>query len=162
MSVMTKLCATGLAMVAAAALLSAQAAEPFMAVGVWKLNPAKTTFVSSQASARSRIHTIEHRGGGVVVNKVEQVTSDGSTTTEYSTMRNDGAEYPRFMIRADGKAAFGTVSSTRVDEYTTKWEYKDAAGKVTASGTRTVSKDGRTYTLRGPNTTSGETVFERQ
>jgi len=139
---------------AVAARALAQQPEPYQALGAWKLNPGKSTGIGSQLSAKSRIHTIEDHGGGVTVNRIEQINADDSKQTLYYTARSDGTAYPMFSVRADGTVQVGTITSTRVDAYTVKWAMKNSDGKVTAEGTRTVSKDGSTYTL-------GTLVYDR-
>jgi hypothetical protein len=130
----------------------AQQPEPYQAIGTWKLNPAKSTGNSNQLKARSRIHTIENRGGGLAVNRIEQVNADGSTQAGYFTARADGTPYPMVNIRSNGPTQVGSMTETRVDAYTV---IKDADGKVTAQGTRTVAKDGKSYRL-------GDLVYDKQ
>lgn len=139
-----------------------QQTEPFMAVGTWKLNPAKSTGAAgSQLQSRSRIHTIEARGGGVTVNRIEQINADGSTQTSYFTCKADGTPYPIIAINSNGTTQVGSMTETRVDASTIKWAIANSEGKVTASGIRTVSKDGKTYTLSG-GANGNALVYDRQ
>lgn len=136
-------------------VVGAQQPEPFMAVGTWKLNPAKSTGSSNQLKAKSRIHIIENRGGGVAVNRIEQINADGSTQTGYFTGKADGTPYPMINIRSDGATQVGTMTETKVDAYTIDWAIRDASGKVTAQGKRTVATDGKSYRL-------GDLVYDKQ
>ena len=153
--------ALGVVCLLVASAAAAQQPEPYMAIGAWKLNPAKSTGSSNQLRSRSRIHTIEDRGDGVLVNKTEQINADGSHEESHWTLKNDGREYPMLGVAADGKATVLTVSSTRVDAYTVRWAFKNTDGKVVAGGLRTVSKDGKTYTLSG-GASGSVTVYDRQ
>ena len=137
------------------AALHAQQAEPYQATGTWKLNPAKSTGSSNQLKAKSRIHIVENRGGGVAVNRIEQINADGSSQTGYFTAKADGTAYPMINIRSDGTTQVGTMTETRVDAYSIDWAIRDASGKVTAQGRRTVAKDGKTYSL-------GDLVYDKQ
>ena len=143
---------TGVVLLAAAGF--AQQPEPYQAVGTWKLNPAKSTGSSNMLKAKSRIHVVESRGGGVTVNRIEQINADGSTQIGYFTLKADGTPYPMINVRPNG-AQVGSMTETRVDAHTVKWAIRDAAGKVTAEGTRTVAADGNSYRL-------GDLVYDKQ
>jgi len=142
----------------------AQVPEAYQAVGTWKLNVSKSTGTSNQLKSRSRIHTVENRGGGVMVNKIEQINADGSKQVTYFTTKADGTDYPMISIGSDGTTNVGTMAETRVDAYTIRWVIKNADGKDTAPDVkrlRTVSKDGKTFTLSG-GANGNTTVYERQ
>ena len=135
----------------------AQQPDPGLAAGTWKLNPGRSKLAGPVP--RSRVHTIEHRGGGVVVNRIEETSADGGTVTTVWTEKADGTDYPMMLVR-DGTPTSQTIRSTRVDAYTVRWAIRNASGVVTASGTRTVSKDGTSFT----NTIGDiiEAVYEKQ
>jgi hypothetical protein len=82
------------------------------------------------------------------------------------TAKSDGKDYPEYSddvvadFIASGKPTPRSYSERIVDEYVTEWTDK-VNGKVTASGRKTVSKDGRTLTI----TVDGSSqirVYDRQ
>ena len=85
----------------------------------------------------------EDRGGGVIVAWVTQ--ADGSPGLSYA-LKYDGKEYPAATPSATGRR---TISSRLIDAYTTEYTLK-TDGRVTGMGTRTVSQDGKTLTIKNP------------
>lgn len=145
---------TGFVLLAAASAL-AQQPEPYQAIGTWKLNPAKSTGSSNMLKAKSRIHIVESRGGGVTVNRIEHINADGSTQTGYFTLKADGTPYPMIGVRSNAAPQVGSMTETRVDAHTVRWAIRDAEGKVISEGTRTVAADGKSYRL-------GDLVYDKQ
>ena len=82
------------------------------------------------------------------------------------TARTDGKDYPEYSddvvaeMIASGKPTPRSYAEKVIDEYVSEWTDK-VDGKVTASGKKTISKDGRTLTI----TVDGASyvrVYERQ
>jgi hypothetical protein len=86
----------------------------------------------------------EDRGGGVIVAWVTE--ADGSAGLSYA-LKYDGKEYPAARRGSKGR---DTISSRLLDSYTTEYTLK-TDGRVTGRGTRTVSTDGKTLTIKDPN-----------
>ena len=160
MSVKHALLFAVIAVVATAPVAYAQEQpEPYMAIGTWKLNPEKSTGDSQQRRVRSRIHKLDHRGAGVVVNVIEQVNAEGVSSTTYFTARADGTPYPMIQLRADGTGQAGRMTESRVDSHTIQWTIRNAKGEITAEGTRVVARDGKSYSLINKQ---GTLVYEKQ
>jgi hypothetical protein len=83
----------------------------------------------------------EDRGGGVIVAWVTE--ADGSAGLSYA-LKYDGKEYPAGRRGSKGR---DTISSILLDEYSTEYTLK-TDGKVTGRGIRTVSKDGKTLSIK--------------
>lgn len=117
---------------------SAQGTDPL--IGTWKLNVAKSKY-SPGPPPKSNTVRIEAAGEG------QKTTADGigangqPTHVEY-TAKYDGKDYPitGSAIGAD------TVSLKRVDANTTKRTDKKG-GKIVATMTRKVSRDGKRVTV---------------
>jgi hypothetical protein len=58
-------------------------------------------------------------------------------------------------VRSNAPPQVGSMTETRVDAHTVRWAIRDANGKVTAEGTRTVAADGKSYRL-------GDLVYDKQ
>jgi hypothetical protein len=120
----------------------AQSANP--AVGTWKLNVAKSKYVTGTPN-KSGTTKIEAVGKGVKVT-VDAVAGTGTTRHWSYTANYDGKDVP-----ITGNSQYGdVVAVTRVDANTTRQIYKNG-GKVTANQTASVSADGkiRTVTTKG-------------
>jgi hypothetical protein len=82
------------------------------------------------------------------------------------TAKSDGKDYPEYSddivaeLIASGTPTTRSYSERIVDAYVTEWTDK-VNGKVTASGKKTVSKDGRTLTI-SVDGTSQIRVYDRQ
>lgn len=83
----------------------------------------------------------EDRGGGVIVAWVTE--ADGSAGLSYA-LKYDGKEYPAARRGSKGR---DTISSILLDQYSTEYTLK-TDGKVTGRGIRTVSKDGKTLSIK--------------
>jgi hypothetical protein len=143
----------GLLVVAVSTLtLSAQAKDP--RVGVWKLNVAKSTFPNGNPP-RSIIRSYEDRGGGLILYKQEVIDGQGNQSVLNTTCKLDGMDYPQ----ATQSAKSVTIAHRLIDAYTVEAVNK-LDGKVTGVATQTVSKDGKTLTIK--NTDGVIQVFERQ
>jgi hypothetical protein len=109
------------------------------AVGTWKLNVAKSTF-SPGPAPKSQTRTYVESAPGLTLT-IKTVAADGKESTSTLPFKDDGKPYP-----VTGSPDFDTVSVTRVDALTvTSVQMK--AGKAVGTGTRSVSKDGKTLTF---------------
>jgi hypothetical protein len=109
------------------------------AVGTWKLNVAKSTF-SPGPAPKSQTRTYVESAGGLALT-IKTVAADGKESTYAVSYSYDGKPYA-----ATGTADFDMVSVTRVDALTVT-SIQTKAGKPVGTGTRTVSKDGKTMTF---------------
>ena len=121
----------------AIASLSAHASDPV--AGTWELNLEKSkyspgpppksqtrTFVVTDQQVKMISKSIDAKGNEIV--------------HQYSAMR-DGKDYP-----FEGWAIADTISITPVDTFTETFRQKKA-GEVVVTGTRVISKDGKTMTI---------------
>ena len=160
----------GLAIAAAALMItpvtSAQApareTAPLIA-GTWKLNLEKSEI--RNAPQLTQIRQYKLRDDGYLVGLAVTWNGQGSPSFLHFTAKSDGKDYPEYTndlladLLASGKQTTRTYAETIIDDYTTEWIDKDN-GRVTARGTKTVSKDGKTMTIDagGPQ----KQVFDRQ
>jgi hypothetical protein len=109
------------------------------AVGVWKLNPAKSSSTSAN-SVKSRTEEYQVTpGGGVKITRTDQ-RADGSVSNYSYAFRCDGKEYP-----VTG-ALYDTVSCRRLNADTTTMEVRKSHGKLRIVTRNVVSNDGKTKT----------------
>ena len=85
----------------------------------------------------------EDRGDGVTVSTRQGVNARGQEYFSSYAAKVDGKEYPR-QVR--GSNAINTIAFTRVDADTVAYTLREN-GKVTATGTTTVSQDGKVLTV---------------
>jgi hypothetical protein len=127
----------------------ARAADPTI-VGTWELNVAasKSTDPMPKSSTRKyeRVGNSEKLTGSMV-------TADGKTVPLGFTATLDGKDSPSQNPGVD------TVVLTPVDPLTVNFVTK-LAGKVVASGTRVLSKDGMTMTLSAKGDNPAGKPFE--
>jgi hypothetical protein len=140
---------------------SVTAADADTRLGTWKLNVAKSTYDPGPAP-KSSMRTYAPFGGDGVTFTSDTVNADGSRTKTSFSLHYDGKDYPE----ADSANRYDTISSKRIDAYTTEITQKKA-GKVVQTGRIVVSKDGKmlTSTLKGTNAKGPYTnvqVFDRQ
>ncbi len=105
-------------------------------VEIWKFNPAK----SSPSNLKSRTEVIEDISDGRMKVTRTELREDGINRTFSFTFKYDGKEYP-----VTG-GTFGTIAQKRLDANTTTFEVKMTGTGYHASGTFTISKDGKTRT----------------
>ena len=110
--------------------------------GTWTLNVEKSTY-SPGPPPKSSTRTHEDRGNGLLRVTTQGVNAQGNPTFSQYTYRLDGKDYP---IAVKGSESVSTVALTGVDALTATFTTKQD-GKVTTTGLRTVSKDGRTMTI---------------
>jgi hypothetical protein len=151
-----------LASLICASRLEAQNAPPI--VGTWKLNTEKSQLLPLPAGF-FEIRQYTMRPDGYLVGLLMTSSLRGYHYLQF-TAKSDGKDYPEYSddviaeLIASGKPTPRSYSERIVDEYVTEWTDK-VNGKVTASGRKTVSKDGRTLTI----TVDGSSqlrVYDRQ
>jgi len=121
--------------------LSAQERDP--RIGTWKFNVAQSTF-DPGPPPQSETRTFEDRGGGVTLVTLEGINAQGNPIFVQVTYKLDGKDYPQAEI---GAQTVSTVAQKLVDADTVEHIVK-RGGKVTSTGTQTLSKDGKTFTFR--------------
>jgi hypothetical protein len=137
----------------------AQAAAPDPVIGTWQLNVSKSTYTPGPAP-KSQTRTYSQSAQGITVT-IKTIGADGKETTVQSTYQLDGKDYP--VTGTD----YDSLSAKQVDSTTANFTLKKA-GKAVGTIRRTVSKDGKTLTLKSKGTTAkGEksesvTVFDKQ
>jgi hypothetical protein len=146
------------AAISCVAVVQAAASDP--AMGTWQLNVSKSTFTPGPAF-KSQTRTYSQSGDSITL-AVKTVDADGKEVTIQSTYKLDGKDYP-----ITGTPNYDTISGKQVASNTANFTLKKA-GKAVATTSRTVSKDGRTLTLKTKGTTAkGEKyddvlVFDKQ
>jgi hypothetical protein len=142
----------GIAAVAFAASASSVSAQSDnTGMGNWKLNTEKSKY-SPGPGPKSLTIKFEPAGKGVKVT-TEGINGDGSKNATEYTANYDGKDVP-----FKGSPTTDTVSLVRKDANTTvRTDKKD--GKVVATLTRVVAKDGKSFTVtvKGKNP-KGETI----
>lgn len=129
-------------------------------IGTWKLNLAKSKF-SPGPPPQSQTLTEEAVGQGIKVT-TKGTNAEGQPIDTQFTANFDGKDYP-----VTGNPIWDTITLKRIDAYKVGYTLKKA-GKVLSTGTRVVSKDGKTLTLtaKGVNAkgekTSVTAVYEKQ
>ena len=138
----------------------AAAADPDPVIGTWQLNVDKSTFKPGPVF-KSQVRTYSQSGPSITL-VVKTVGADGKEITSQATYQLDGKDYP---VR--GTPNYDSLSVKQVDSNTVEFTTKKA-GKVVQTGSRTVSKDGKTLTHKSKGTTAkGEKsedvlVFDKQ
>ena len=121
----------------AAATAAGSAADP--AVGIWKLNLAKSAFAGIPAyKSQTRMYS---RSGEDITLKMTTVSAEGKETTTQATYKLNGKDYPSM-----GNADFDSLSGLQIDTNTVEFTLK-RAGQPVGKIRRTVSKDGQTLTI---------------
>jgi len=119
-------------------------------VGTWKLNTEKSQLPPLPAGF-FEIRQYTMRSDGYLVGLLMTSGARGYHYLQF-TAKSDGKDYPEYSddvvadLIASGKPTTRSYAERIVDEYVTEWTDK-VDGKVTASGKKTISKDGRTLTI---------------
>lgn len=135
-----------LALTATAALMvmsvasSADAPGPF--IGTWALDLQKSTFHPGPSGMKSQTVIVTAATGAATRTVIDTVGADGSTYHVEFTSASDGKSVP-----TTGDPDSDSVVLTSLNPNTVK-EVFMKAGKVTGTGTLTVSKSGKTF--QGP------------
>jgi ribosomal protein L21E len=128
-------------------------------MGTWKLNEAK----SKVAAGMPKNHTVSYAAEGDQVKvTVDGTDKDGKPTHSEWTGKFDGKDYP-----VSGDSMADSRSYTEVNDHTLKMTGKKD-GKITLTGTITVSPDGKSRKVKinatdanGKKVTSS-TVYDKQ
>jgi hypothetical protein len=119
-------------------------------VGTWTLNTEKSQLPPMQAGF-FEIRQYAMRPDGFLVGLLLTSSARGYHYLQF-TAKSDGKDYPEYSddivaeMIAKGTATPRSYSERIVDQYVTEWTDK-VSGKVTASGRKIVSNDGRTLTI---------------
>jgi hypothetical protein len=138
----------------------AEAAAPDPVIGTWQLNVSKSTFTPGPAF-KSQTRTYSQSGQSITA-AIKTVRADGKETTTQTTYQLDGKDYP-----VKGSPDVDSDSVKQVDSNTANFTLKKA-GKVVQTGSRTVSNEGKTLTVKVKGITAkGEKydnvlVFDKQ
>src|SRR6266404_1942536 len=130
----------------------AEAAAPDPVIGTWQLNVSKST-VTPGPACKSQVRTYSQSGQSIAV-VIKTVHADGKEMTRQTTYQQDGKDYPY-----TGNPDVDSISVKQVDSNTAKYILKKA-GKAVETGSRTVSKDGKTLTLKAKGTTAKGEKYE--
>ena len=121
----------------AAVQLPAQTTDPV--VGTWELNIAKSKFNPGPApKSETRTYVVV---GQEIKGSSKGIDADDKPTSAEWTVNYDGMERP-----VSGSPDLDALSLKRIDTFTTESTQKKA-GKVVATATRVVAKDGKTMTI---------------
>jgi len=149
----------GVGVLAAAALATAQAKDPF--VGTWAMNPAKSKY-SPGPAPKSSTSTYEAAGKGYKVSvKVEPATGPMQQWSYTSDL--DGKDVP---VTGNNPNA-DTVAAKRIDAHTLELVNKKN-GKITGTQKNVVAADGKTRTVTTTGTdaqgqkVNNVAVYEKQ
>jgi hypothetical protein len=123
-------------------------ANPF--VGMWKLSLERSRLSDSPPPNYVRFRGYQDRGGGWMYHTIVDSIGNAADFT-FAAVRYDGKEYPVYTSLTLGRfLSLGAKSPRTVAFRTTDprtLDYIDRViGKITATGTSTVSKDGKTIT----------------
>jgi hypothetical protein len=125
------------------------------AVGTWELNVAKSKFAGAAPKSETRTYLESVDGTTTLTGKT--VSSAGTENTTSMTYKPDGKDYP-----ITGSQTFDSLSVKPINSHTVAFSLKKA-GKVVATGRRTVSKDGKTLTMTETGTDeSGAKLEEKE
>ena len=139
----------GLATVVFGLSLAAHGQVPHI-LGTWKLNTGASQFLGPPPQSEVRQYSVADNG--YLVGLAVFIDTQGNPGFLQFAMHNDGRDYPEYSSNV--LAAFqikGTptplaYSEKAVDDHTVQW-FDKFGGRVTASGTKRVSEDGRTLTI---------------
>ena len=117
--------------------LPAYASDPL--AGTWELNLEKSKY-SPGPPPKSQTRTYEVTGQQEKM-IAKGIDAKGNETVQQFSANRDGKDYPY-----EGWPLADTLSITPVDTFTANYTFKKA-GVVVMTGTRVISKDGKTMTL---------------
>ena len=157
-----RLATIALALVITAPALRAQAVPRI--VGIWKLNTEKSGLPPlSMGSFEIRQYSV--RPDGFLVGLLVTSNARGYHFLQF-TAKSDGTDYPEYTddlvadMIASAKPTTRTYAEKIIDEYVTEWTDK-VNGRVTGSGRKIVSPDGKTLTIT-VNGSAQLRVYDRQ
>ena len=125
-----------------AAMAASAATDPH--VGHWKLDVAKSKYVTGTPPQSAELTVVSYGKDGVTLT-VNTVTAKGDKTSIQYSAQYDGKPYPRIETGA-GAVAGQTVTLRRVDPETIE-RIVYLEGKAVGTERWTLSKDGKTRTV---------------
>jgi hypothetical protein len=134
--------------------------------GTWRLNVAKSKYEPGPGP-KEQTRITKDRGAEGIRITTKGVGPQGNATTTY-TYKLDGMDVPITNSAAPPNTKPGTIAIKGVDAFTVTFTNKNGEGKVTGTGTRTLSKDGKTMTITTKGTNpqgqpiSSNQVWEKQ
>jgi hypothetical protein len=140
-------------------------------LGTWILNSTKSKLPGP--APKLFIQRYELRPDGFIVSTRISIAPDGTPQFEQASMKHDGKDYEWWdnstlsAFLSTGKRLPKKLSMKPVDALTVEYTGKES-GKVTVTGRRIISSDGKTMTLAGKSLIpSGEwipyeAVFDKQ
>jgi hypothetical protein len=149
----------------------APAENPF--IGFWKLNLERSRLPTPPPANYVRLRRYEDQGGGWMFHTIIDSIGKAADFT-FAAARYDEKEYPVYTsgtlgtFLSTGTMPARTVAFRRTDLYTL--EYTDRQnGKISATGSSTVTKDGktltetnRTFDSQGKETSTSVVIYEKQ
>jgi hypothetical protein len=139
----------GTALAALGVHVAAQTADPL--IGTWELNIAKSKYDPGPAP-KSETRTYVVVGQDIKATS-KGVDADGKPTSRQLTLNYDGKDRP-----ATGSLDLDALSLKRIDAFTAEFTLKKT-GKVVATGTRAISKDGKVMTIATKGTNAKGQAF---
>lgn len=125
-----------------AILVRTSGAQSPLKFGTWKLNLEKSHFDPGPPPRRdTRIY--QEAGGGLVKSTHTTVNAEGKESLTVYTARFDGREYP---VETRGLNMPASIAFQVLDTYSESFVLK-RGGRVAATGTTRVWKDGKTLTI---------------
>jgi hypothetical protein len=140
-------------------------------VGTWHLNLEQSKFPGGRPQIEVRRYWV--RDDGFLVGLAISIDAQGNPNFVQFAAKDDGRDYPEYNaptlaeLQAAGTTTPIMYAQRNIDRYTAEVTLK-RDGRITTSGTRTISEDGRTMTIVLSTTNpAGETVttvrvFDRQ
>jgi hypothetical protein len=142
-----------LALTAGAAQAQAPTVDPM--AGTWKLNVAKSTYATG-TGPRAVTYRYTQRPDGFTLWVASTVDTNGNPGFSISLRKYDGRDYPAYNVAtmtpllAENVKTNWTQASRMLDAYTTELVNK-TDGAATQKVTRTMARDGKTFTMRTYN-----------
>jgi hypothetical protein len=112
--------------------------DPF--IGVWKVNPDKSTYEAGRPP-RSFVRSYEDRGGGTILLTVDSVSAAGASARLFVVYKRDGKPYPESTT---GARTVRMIAVRAVDNFTEEVAIVGAAAD--GANTLVVSRDRKTLT----------------
>jgi len=130
--------------------LAAQTADPL--AGKWELNIAKSTYTPGPGpKSETRTYVV---AGQEIKATSKGVGADGTPTSGQWTVNYDGKDRPLI-----GSPVGDALSLKRIDTFTAEFTQKKA-GKVVATGTRVIAKNGKVMTITTEGTNAKGQPFK--
>ena len=126
--------------VACGATTAVAQSDPF--IGVWKVNPEKSTYEAGRPP-RSFVRSYEDRGGGTILLTVESVGAAGNASRLFLVYKRDGKPYPESTT---GARTVRMIAVRAVDNFTEEVAVVGGVAGTDGGNTLVVSRDRKTLT----------------